>query len=134
MSGRASDVASSISFQSQTQSPTCNGLGEQSNARRRTFYPLVPRRHENSNYNTLLEQAMRLRVPSEPISLLGFQVYTVHHQDQSPVETPHYSLNDSWCPTPLTSSRAEACFTENQNVLQMLQNSGQHYKILFYFG
>ena len=101
--GRASDVASSIASQSQR-----------------------PTRHENSDYSSLLEQAMRLRVPSELDFLARIpnirSTASIPHQDQSPVERPRYSLNSSF---PLLTSPREA-FTESQTVLQMLQNTGQH--------
>ena len=88
VSGRASDVASSISSQSQR--------------------PI----QVHMDYNSLLKQAMRLRVPSE----LNFisripsirSADSTPHQDHRPVETPHYSLN-GFCPL-LTSSRE--AFTE----------------------
>ena len=67
VSGRASDVASSISS-SQPQRPI----------------------QERSDYNFMLEQAIRLRVPSELYFLARIpsiqSTASTPHQDQSPVE------------------------------------------------
>ena len=105
-SGRTSDVASSISSQSQR-----------------------PRHAPHSDYNSLLEQAMRLRVPSELNFLSRIpsirSTVTTPYQDQSPVETPRYSL-DGTCPL-LTSSRE--AFTKSQTVLEqkMRKYTGHHH-------